>query len=157
MNINDTIVALSTAPGAAAIAVMRLSGDKAVSIAEEVFKSRFGKQLSKLYIKNGIDTDAPFPFLIEGTAKSFDWHVINWKDGDTEHSHEKNISSGLHGTLKKKQVEMLGFYSNAHHAIFTHHTTNMHIHVKTTDNKIAGHVDALTLGKGMLLKLPAKN
>ena len=108
-------------------------------------------------VKNGIDTDAPFPFLIEGTAKSFDWHVINWKDGDTEHSHEKHISSGLHGTLKKKQVEMLGFYSNAHHAIFTHHTTNMHIHVKTTDNKIAGHVDALTLGKGMLLKLPAKN
>ena len=47
MNINDTIVALSTAPGAAAIAVMRLSGDKAVPIAEEVFKSRFGKQLSK--------------------------------------------------------------------------------------------------------------
>ncbi|MBL18984.1 MAG: tRNA uridine-5-carboxymethylaminomethyl(34) synthesis GTPase MnmE [Flavobacteriaceae bacterium] len=47
MNINDTIVALSTAPGAAAIAVMRLSGDKAVSIAEEVFKSRFGKELSK--------------------------------------------------------------------------------------------------------------
>ena len=47
MNINETIVALSTAPGAAAIAVMRLSGDKAVSIAEEVFKSRFGKQLSK--------------------------------------------------------------------------------------------------------------
>ena len=46
MNINDTIVALSTAPGAAAIAVMRLSGDKAVPIAEEVFKSRFGKQLS---------------------------------------------------------------------------------------------------------------
>jgi acetolactate decarboxylase len=52
---------------------------------------------------------------------------------------------------------MLGFYSNAHHAIFTHHMTNMHIHVKTTDNKIAGHVDDLTLGKGMILKLPANN
>ena len=47
MNINDTIVALSTAPGAAAIAVLRLSGDKAIPIAEEIFKSRFGKQLSK--------------------------------------------------------------------------------------------------------------
>ena len=46
MNINDTIVALSTAPGAAAIAVIRLSGDKAINIAEKVFKSRFGKQLS---------------------------------------------------------------------------------------------------------------
>ena len=45
MNINNTIVALSTAPGAAAIAVIRLSGDEAISIAEKVFKSRFGKKL----------------------------------------------------------------------------------------------------------------
>lgn len=49
---------------------------------------------------------------------------------------------------------MLGFYSDSHHAIFTHHTTNMHIHLKTIDNKIAGHIDGLELGKGMILKLP---
>lgn len=104
--------------------------------------------------ENQIKIDEPFPFLIEGTPKSFDWHVINWKDGDTEHSHEKHISSGLHGTIYNRQVEMLGFYSDSHQAIFTHHTTNMHIHVKTVDNKLAGHVDGLTLGKGMILKLP---
>lgn len=103
---------------------------------------------------NNINTNKPFPFLLNGTPNSFDWHVINWKDGDTEHSHQKHIESGLHGTLKKRAVEMLGFYSNAHHAIFTHHTTNMHIHFKTVDNKIAGHVDGLTLGKGMTLQLP---
>jgi acetolactate decarboxylase len=107
--------------------------------------------------ENKIKTDEPFPFLIEGTSKSFDWHVINWKDGDTEHSHEKHISSGLHGTLTNREVEMLGFYSNSHHAIFTHHTTNMHIHIKTVDNKIAGHVDGLILGKRMILKLPETN
>lgn len=104
--------------------------------------------------ENNVNIEEPFPFLLEGTPKSFDWHVINWKDGDTEHSHEKHISSGLHGTLENKAVEMLGFYSDSHHAIFTHHTTNMHIHVKTVDNKIAGHVDGLILGKGMTLKLP---
>ncbi len=103
---------------------------------------------------NQIKIDEPFPFLLEGTPKSFDWHVINWKDGDTDHSHEKHISSGLNGSIENRQVEMLGFYSDSHHAIFTHHTTNMHIHVKTVDNKIAGHVDGLTLGKGMILKLP---
>lgn len=102
----------------------------------------------------GINTDQPFPFLINGQAKSFDWHVINWKDGDTEHSHEKHISSGLHGTLTDQEVEILGFYSNSHHAIFTHHTTNMHLHVKTTDNKTSGHLDGMTLGQGMTLKLP---
>ncbi len=102
----------------------------------------------------GIDTDEPFPFLLEGVVKSFDWHVINWKDGDMEHSHEKHINSGLHGTIHDRQVEMLGFYSNAHHAIFTHHTTNMHIHVKTVDGKMAGHVDGMTLGGELMLKLP---
>ena len=103
---------------------------------------------------NQIKIDEPFPFLLEGTPKLFDWHVINWKDGDMEHSHEKHISSGLHGTINNKQVKMLGFYSDSHHAIFTHHTTNMHIHVKTVDDKLAGHVDGLTLEKGMILKLP---
>jgi acetolactate decarboxylase len=101
-----------------------------------------------------ININEPFPFLIEGTLESFDWHVINWKNGDTEHSHEKHINSGLHGTINNREVKMLGFYSDAHHAIFTHHTTNMHIHVKTIDNIIAGHVDGLKLGKGMILKVP---
>ena len=104
--------------------------------------------------ENKINIDKPFPFLIKGTLKSFDWHVINWKDGDTEHSHEKHIISGPHGTINNRQVEMLGFYSDSHHTVFTHHTTNMHIHVKTADHKIAGHVDGLTLGKEMVLKLP---
>jgi len=105
--------------------------------------------------ENQINIEEPFPFLLEGTPTSFDWHVINWKDGDMEHSHEKHINSGLHGTIEDKEVEMLGFYSDSHHAIFTHHTTNMHIHVRTLDNKMAGHVDGLTIKKGMVLKLPA--
>lgn len=103
---------------------------------------------------NQIRIDAPFPFLIEGTPKLFDWHVIDWEEGDTEHSHAKHISSGLHGTATNRKAEMLGFYSDSHHAIFTHHTTNMHIHVRTVDSKIAGHVDGFTLGQGMILKLP---
>ena len=103
---------------------------------------------------NQIKVDKPFPFLLEGKPKYIDWHVINWKNGDTEHSHEKHINSGLNGRLNNKQVEMLGFYSDSHHAVFTHHTTNMHIHLKTVDNKIAGHVDDLNLEKGMILKLP---
>jgi hypothetical protein len=30
----------------------------------------------------------------------------------------------------------------------------MHLHIKTTDNKISGHLDGLALGQGMTLKLP---
>ena len=116
------------------------------------------KQLEK-FIKesahaNNIDINEPFPFLLEGMVTSFDWHVINWKDGDTEHSHEKHVNSGLHGTKENLALDMLGFYSNSHHAIFTHHTTNIHVHFKTKDGKMAGHVDDLNLGEKMVLKLP---
>lgn len=103
---------------------------------------------------HGVDVEQPFPLMLTGTASSFNWHVIDWPDGDTEHSHEKHVTSGPHGTETNRAVEILGFYSNSHHAIFTHHTTNMHLHVKTADGTLAGHVDGLELGSGMQLKLP---
>ena len=114
------------------------------------------KYIENTASENGVNIDEPFPFLINGKAKSFDWHVINWKDGNTEHSHQKHIESGLNGTVTDKEVEILGFYSNKHHAIFTHHTTNMHLHIKTIDNKISGHLDGLILDTRMILKLPKK-
>jgi acetolactate decarboxylase len=102
----------------------------------------------------GIDIDKPFPFLIEGNFDSFDWHVIDWEKGDMEHSHEKHIQAGLHGTKHNTKGIVLGFYSNKHHAIYTHHTTNMHLHIKTDDNKLVGHVDDLMLGNHHNLRLP---
>lgn len=129
---------------------------KTITIPENIITYKeLEKFIAKSAQENQINIEEPFPFLIEGTPKSLDWHIINWKDGDTEHSHEKHIKSGLHGTITNKEVDILGFYSDAHHAIFTHHTTNMHMHAKTTDNKLAGHVDGIILGKGTVLKLPS--
>ncbi len=112
------------------------------------------KFIEKKAKEQRIDVEKPFPFLIGGTAKSFDWHTIDWQDGDTKHSHQKHVNSGLHGTVESADVELLGFYSNKHHAIFTHHTTNMHIHVRTLEGDLAGHLDDLVLGQKMVLKLP---
>ena len=103
---------------------------------------------------NGIHIDSPFPFLLKGTVTTLDWHVINWKEGDTIHNHNKHKESGLNGSLQNREVEIIGFYSTKHKAVFTHHSTNMHMHFKTDDNKIAGHIDDLVLGKTVTLKLP---
>ena len=104
----------------------------------------------------GINTEMPIPFLIEGNAKSLSWHVINWKDGDTVHTHQKHKESGLNGVEENKKVEIIGFFSKSHKAIFTHHSTFMHMHFKTDDGLLAGHLDDLEIGNEMLLKLPAK-
>lgn len=104
--------------------------------------------------QNNISLSKPFPFMIMGKIDSLSWHVINWPVGDNEHSHEKHISSGLHGTHKGFDVQILGFYSNRHHAIFTHHTTNMHLHFISRDKSKTGHVDGLSLANSMKLFLP---
>ena len=96
----------------------------------------------------------PFPFLVEGKARLVDFHIINWKEGDLEHSHEKHINSGINKSLNDREILVLGFYSTSHHGIFTHHSSNVHMHLKTQDEQIAGHIDKLVPGKGMILKLP---
>lgn len=116
-------------------------------------KSELEAKIFELAKTHDINIEQPFPFLIEGTVSSLDWHVINWKDGDTVHNHKKHKESGLNGTLANSGVEILGFYSTKHKAIFTHHTTNMHMHFKTTDNAFAGHVDDVKI-KEVIIKLP---
>jgi acetolactate decarboxylase len=51
--------------------------------------------IEKIAKENGMNTEEPFPFLIDGVVDSFDWHVINWKDGDTNHSHQKHKTSSF--------------------------------------------------------------
>jgi acetolactate decarboxylase len=105
-------------------------------------------------INQGLDTALPFPFLLKGEIATLNWHIINWPEGDTQHTHDKHRTSGPHGKLQNQTVEVLGFYSNHHHAIFTHHSTNMHMHVKTQDGKLAGHVDQLKPSRSITLYLP---
>ncbi|WP_298759299.1 acetolactate decarboxylase [uncultured Psychroserpens sp.] len=116
-------------------------------------KPQLETKIFELAKANGIDTEAPFPFLIEGTITALDWHVINWKDGDMVHNHKKHKESGLNGTLKNREVVIIGFYSTKHKAVFTHHTTNIHMHFKTVDNILAGHVDDV-IGNSIKIKLP---
>ena len=104
--------------------------------------------------ENKINVAEAFPFLIEGEVKSIDWHVIDWDPKEAEVTHEKHKESGLNGSLVEEDVVLLGFYSDNHKGIFTHHSTSMHIHMKTLDEKVAGHMDDIKLGSNMILKLP---
>lgn len=101
-----------------------------------------------------IDIAGPFPFRISGQVASADWHVIDWENGDTEHTHEKHIKSGRYGTLNHEAMDILGFYSRSHHAIFTHHSTNMHMHMLLNNKRLAGHLDNIVPGSNMILYLP---
>jgi acetolactate decarboxylase len=103
----------------------------------------------------GLYVNKPFPFLLEGLISSITWHVVNWPEEDSEHTHEKHVKSGPNGTNIDEVITLLGFYSDQHHGVFTHHSTNLHMHFLRKDEQLGGHVDNLVLGGNMFLKLPA--
>lgn len=116
-------------------------------------KEAFEKFVATVAKKSGFGEE-PFPFRIKGGVKSLDWHVIDWDGSDKVHTHQKHQESGLKGTLENDQVEIIGFYSENHQGVFTHHSTFIHMHFKTENATIAGHVDDLKLNGKAILLLP---
>lgn len=102
----------------------------------------------------GLDSEKPFPFMLKGNFSKVDWHVVNWPANDDVHTHEKHQTSGPHGSLQNVNATVLGFYSAHHHGVFTHHSTNLHMHVLTDDQKLAAHADEVIAGKETWLFLP---
>lgn len=104
----------------------------------------------------GIDINEPFPFLLEGRPESLEWHVINWDENDKVHTHDKHKASGLSGQLNDELIQVLGFFSRNHKGVFTHHTRDSHMHFRTFDGKMAGHLDEISTSDNLYLKLPKK-
>ena len=119
-------------------------------------KSALESLIINTAIKSGLDIEKPTPFLLEGDAFNIDWHVIDWDKNDTVHTHKKHQESGVNGTINSRKISVLGFYSNKHKAVFTHHSTTIHMHFKTEDNLLAGHVDEIATKGTITLKLPKK-
>ncbi len=140
---------------AALLVYAQVSSWKEISIPSNLNSKReLEAFIQKMAIKKGINTNVPFPFVLKGVISSLSWHVINWQDTDTIHNHQKHKKEGLKGIINDERVDVIGFFSEHHKRVFTHHATNMHLHFKANDNLLIGHVDDLILGKKMILKLP---
>ena len=105
----------------------------------------------------GVNVAEAFPFRIEGSPTRLDWHVIDGsKIPSDAHGHEAHMRTAVRGSLTARPVQILGFYSPKHHAIFTHHDTNTHAHVIVATPAISGHVDHVDISVGSKLFLPAR-
>jgi acetolactate decarboxylase len=57
--------------------------------------------------------------------------------------------------LVNEQMEIVGFFSKEHKAIFTHHDSYVHMHLITKNREIMGHLDEILFKVGSLtLYLP---
>lgn len=95
----------------------------------------------------------PFPFAVKGTFEKLAYHIVN-KTDNAPHSRENHDRVKVHFTAENVAARLIGFHSERHHGVFTHHGTNVHLHIITDDDKQSGHVESLRLGTGSVLLLP---
>jgi acetolactate decarboxylase len=101
----------------------------------------------------GLDMARPFPFRIRGLAGAT-LHVLDKRDG-LPHNSERHEEAKVRRTLERTEVELIGFYSRDHRGIFTPKESNVHVHLRTGDGGISGHLEAIRLEAGSRVGVPA--
>ena len=102
----------------------------------------------------GIDTARPFPFLLTGHAERVNLHVLDKRDGRT-HTRALHEAAKVKFAFTAVEVEAIGFYAPAHRGVFIPHDANLHVHLRSVDGTVAGHVDDIRLSSDTILSLPA--
>lgn len=113
----------------------------------------------------GIDVTKPFPFLLSGTPVEIKWHInVDRTDGNPI-TKELFAKSKQPFVTKNEPVDIIGFYAEHHAGVFlpssnpsfmegTGVQNAIHIHHISKASKASGHIDNITLGEGMVLRLP---
>ncbi len=115
----------------------------------------------------GIDTTKPFPFLLSGTPVEIKWHINVDRTEGKPITQVSFLKSKQPFVTRNESVDIIGFYAEHYDGIFlTKYTpvikegsgleNAIHIHLVSRVSKAAGHIDDLTLGQDMVLRLPKK-
>ena len=113
----------------------------------------------------GIDVTKPFPFLLTGTPVEIKWHI------NVDRTEGKPLTRDLFAKSKQpfvtrnEPVDIIGFYAEHHGGVFLPSSKPafmegldvqnvIHIHHVSRASKASGHIDNITLGEGMVLRLP---
>jgi len=89
--------------------------------------------------------NTPVPFKLTGVVELAEVHVVDLPAGSEVRSPDDAHLGRKSFTRKEVQADLLGFFSTRHKAVFTHHDTNIHVHLIDADRKWMGHVDRLRL------------
>ena len=111
--------------------------------------------LALLARETGHDIEQPLPFRVTGTAAEMTLHVLDKRDG-LPHDAERHEQAKVRRTLQGERVELVGFHSRRHRGIFTPRESNLHVHLRTADGRISGHLETIRLALGAQLAVPAR-
>jgi len=95
----------------------------------------------------------PFVFTITATIDTADIHIVSLPTGTVINSPADTHIGQKNLTLINSSVDLVGFFSRNHKGVFTHHDSNIHLHLITADRTSMGHVDRLRLRGSTVLNV----
>lgn len=102
----------------------------------------------------GIDVEEPFPFLLYGHANRAAGRFFC--NPNYQHGRELSGEAKSRFSIEQESVEIIGFYSMNHRGIVTPGDSSFHMHLRTMDNRISGHLESVQWDLGFTVELPAK-
>lgn len=113
------------------------------------------KDIEQYLTLNYSNENAPYVFKLKGKIKKALIHIQNLPDRSVVTSPKEAHQGQVNYLIENEEVEIIGFYSTSHKGIFTHHDTNIHMHLITSDKSKMGHLDEVEINAGqMILYLP---
>ncbi len=76
-------------------------------------------------------------------------HIVN-RQGRPVGGHTEHESIQFPLSIEDTAVELIGFWPDRHQRILTHMGSNIHVHGRTADARLSGHVDEVRFISGEL-------
>jgi acetolactate decarboxylase len=104
--------------------------------------------------ERSLDLERPFPFRVRGVVAAATLHVLDKRDG-LPHNSERHEQAKVRQTLDRAAVELIGFHSGQHRGVFTPRDSNVHVHLRTQDGRVSGHLEEIRFEPGARVAVPA--
>jgi alpha-acetolactate decarboxylase len=143
-------------PGEKAVLLVRAQVEDwiSVNVPEDMAGEKMHVFLLAEAESHGLDIGKPFPFLLEGSFSDVDWHVVNGRRESSGDHKQWGIFNKLTEHRDQTDGTVIGFFSAAEQGVYTHPGESWHLHIVFADEGKAGHLDALAVKQGTVLKLP---
>lgn len=141
------------------LAVSQVPNWSETTVDRDVSAEEFDDFLQETLRGAGLEGIETVPFVVEGRFPSVNLHVLNGQCPFAEVESEIEGAGPPHRiTIKDSAGLLVGFYSEQGAGRITHHWTRTHVHalIGNKEDRVAGHVDAVALKAGTVIRVPAE-
>ncbi|ATO21172.1 hypothetical protein BS636_15865 (plasmid) [Acinetobacter sp. LoGeW2-3] len=134
-----------------------------ISLSSDMNQSQLEAFILEEAKRLGLSTEQPFVFRLQGKYPQLRWHVVTGKKpqpvteqtgSHTTHAKKHHVEKYIFNNPDARG-QLIGIYSGPQlESVVTHPNEYFHAHYIDDQADISGHVEAYSVAKGTILKLP---